>query len=210
MRALVVLIIVIAVPVLIAAHVFDGTAAAAIHPNDPSPRVHRAVFSAAAAGPPAPQISPDAMAFLHALAAATGIGPGEVKTPGRACWSVVQPPDGQACPQPDDTTCAGSPVQIGACMAARRGWFDGPGTGNQWTCVEQIGSEESSWDPLARGPHGAYGIPQALPGSKMAEAGPDWGINPHTQLRWMYDDYLVPKFGSPCAAQAFHAVHGWW
>jgi len=71
-------------------------------------------------------------------------------------------------------------------------------------------NEESNWDPLAKSPSGAYGIPQALPGAKMAQAGPDWSFNPRTQLQWMYDDHLIPNFGTPCAAQVFHLAHGWW
>jgi len=129
----------------------------------------------------------------------TSLGPGETKVPGRRCWSTVQPPDGQACPQATDDACTGSPLQIGACMAARRGWFDGPGTGNEWACVVAVGNEESNWDPTAQNASGAYGIPQALPASKLSQAGPDWRVNPRTQLIWMYDDYLIPNFGTPCA-----------
>jgi hypothetical protein len=135
---------------------------------------------------------------------------GQPKTPGRRCSSLVQPPEGQACPQANDLACTGSPLQIGACMAARRGWFDGPGTGNEWTCLDAIVNEESNWNPSARNPSGAYGIPQALPATKMAQAGLDWLVDARTQLVWMYDDYLIPTFGTPCAAQAFHRAHGWW
>jgi hypothetical protein len=227
MRALVVLIF-FAVFALFTAHALDGRVPAGAH-NNTNNVVHTAGANTATRAAPVPvhhvatalllddssapsaqPISAGAMAFLHALDAQTGLQPGQVKTSGHACWSIVQPPDGQACPQRDDASCSGTPLQIGACMAARRGWFDGPGTGNEWTCIVQIGDEESHWDPLARSPIGAYGIPQALPGAKMAQAGPDWSTNPRTQLQWMYDDYLVPTYGTPCGAQGFHAAHGWW
>ena len=54
---------------------------------------------------------------------------------------------------------------------------------------------------------GAYGIPQALPGSKMASAGADWATNPVTQIRWMIG-YINATYGSPCAAWAHERAAG--
>ena len=46
---------------------------------------------------------------------------------------------------------------------------------------------------------GAYGIPQALPGSKMASEGSDWQTNPATQIKWGLG-YIEGRYGSPCKA----------
>lgn len=56
---------------------------------------------------------------------------------------------------------------------------------------------------------GAYGIPQALPGTKMASAGDDWRTNPITQLRWM-DSYVRGRYGSWSGALAFKQAKGWY
>src|SRR5262252_1707798 len=55
----------------------------------------------------------------------------------------------------------------------------------QFGCVDAIFTRESGWNVYAQNPYsGAYGIPQALPGSKMASAGADWATNADTQVRW--------------------------
>jgi len=60
---------------------------------------------------------------------------------------------------------------------------------------------ESDWRVYAQNPSGAYGIPQALPASKMAMMGSDWRTNPITQIRWgLY--YIDNAYGTPCAALA--------
>jgi hypothetical protein len=56
---------------------------------------------------------------------------------------------------------------------------------------------------------GAYGIPQALPGSKMASAGSDWRTNPATQIIWGVN-YMKGRYGSPCRAWTFKHAHGWY
>src|SRR5215472_12186818 len=55
---------------------------------------------------------------------------------------------------------------------------------NQWGCLNDLWQQESGWNYQAYNPSGAYGIPQALPGSKMASAGADWQTNPATQIKW--------------------------
>lgn len=65
-------------------------------------------------------------------------------------------------------------------------------------------------NPHAQNPSsGAYGGPQALPGSKMASAGPDWRDNIWTQVKWMLS-YETARYGSPCAALAFWDGHGYY
>lgn len=56
---------------------------------------------------------------------------------------------------------------------------------------------------------GAYGLPQALPGHKMASAGADWRTNPLTQIRWMYG-YVNGRYGGSCNARAFKIRNGWY
>lgn len=67
-------------------------------------------------------------------------------------------------------------------------------------------SRESGWRYNARNPSGAYGLPQALPGGKMASAGGDWETNPITQLRWFHS-YCVGRYGSIQGAYDYWQVH---
>jgi resuscitation-promoting factor RpfB len=80
---------------------------------------------------------------------------------------------------------------------------------NQYGCLDNIYSRESGWRYNAWNASGAYGIPQALPGSKMATAGADWMTNPATQIRWGLR-YIKSVYGSPCNAWGFWQVHGWY
>jgi len=68
---------------------------------------------------------------------------------------------------------------------------------------------ESGWSTSAANASGAYGIPQALPGSKMATAGPDWQTDPATQISWGLS-YIKGRYGSPSAAWSFWQSHGWY
>ena len=69
----------------------------------------------------------------------------------------------------------------------------------QWSCLEQLWTRESGWRWDAENPDGAYGIPQAFPGSKMASAGSDWETNPATQIKWGLE-YITSSYGTPCGA----------
>lgn len=90
-----------------------------------------------------------------------------------------------------------SPQAIAQGMLAQFGWGQ-----DQWGCLDALWSKESGWQVNASNAgSGAYGIPQALPGSKMASAGPDWQTNPATQIRWGLG-YIAGRYGSPCAAWA--------
>lgn len=81
---------------------------------------------------------------------------------------------------------------------------------DQFSCYNSIIMRESRWDPYADNPHSsAYGIPQALPGSKMASFGSDWRTNPATQIRWGLD-YVHDRYGTPCQAWGFKRSHGWY
>ena len=75
-------------------------------------------------------------------------------------------------------------------------------------CIDAIWTQESGWNVHADNPtSSAYGIPQALPGSKMASAGADWASNPATQIKWGLG-YIKERYGSACAAAGYKRSHG--
>lgn len=81
---------------------------------------------------------------------------------------------------------------------------------DQYGCLDSLYMRESGWNPYADNPtSSAYGIPQALPGSKMASAGADWATNPVTQIRWGLG-YIQDRYGSPCGAWAHSESVGWY
>ena len=81
---------------------------------------------------------------------------------------------------------------------------------DDYSCFNNIIIRESKWRIDATNPSsGAYGIPQALPGSKMASAGSDWRTNPATQIIWSLG-YMKDRYGSPCAAWSFKRSRGWY
>jgi hypothetical protein len=80
---------------------------------------------------------------------------------------------------------------------------------SQFGCLNNIWTRESNWRYNAENASGAYGIPQALPGSKMASAGADWQTNPATQIKWGIG-YIKSTYGSPCNAWGFWQAHGWY
>ena len=81
---------------------------------------------------------------------------------------------------------------------------------NQFDCFNNIIMRESMWRVNATNPSsGAYGIPQALPGSKMASEGSDWRTNPATQIIWGIN-YMKDRYGSPCGAWGFKSSNGWY
>jgi hypothetical protein len=76
-------------------------------------------------------------------------------------------------------------------------------------CLLLLWNHESGWRYDAENPSGAYGIPQALPGSKMASAGADWETNPATQIKWGLS-YIKQLYGNPCGAWAFEEANGYY
>lgn len=116
---------------------------------------------------------------------------------------------------------------LGQQMAAEKGW-----TGAEWACLLELWTRESGWDHTAindaegnndlndnsRLDNGetvsetekdAYGIPQALPGGKMATTGSDWRTNPRTQITWGLG-YIEGRYRTPCAAIAYHDANNWY
>jgi hypothetical protein len=100
---------------------------------------------------------------------------------------------------------SGSPQQVALAMLGSFGW-----SSSQFSCLVSLWGRESGWNTYASNPSsGAYGIPQALPGSKMASAGADWATNPATQIRWGLG-YIQQLYGSPCAAWEHSQAVGWY
>lgn len=84
------------------------------------------------------------------------------------------------------------------------------GMGNdQYSCLVSLWNRESHWRVDAENPDGAYGIPQALPGSKMASAGSDWQTNATTQITWGLG-YIKARYRTPCGAWAHSQATGWY
>jgi len=99
---------------------------------------------------------------------------------------------------------SGDPQQIAAGMVSARGWG-----GDQFSCLVSLWTKESGWRTDAANPSGAYGIPQALPGSKMSSAGADWQTSATTQISWGLD-YIAGVYGTPCAAWGHSQATDWY
>ena len=80
----------------------------------------------------------------------------------------------------------------------------------QFQCFSNIVDHESSWNYTAvNASSGAYGLFQALPGSKMSSVGSDWQTNPATQIKWGLN-YMDSRYGSPCEAWSFWQANHWY
>jgi hypothetical protein len=99
----------------------------------------------------------------------------------------------------------GTAQAIAADMVAARGW-----SSTEFDCLVALWSKESGWNVYAHNKgSGAYGIPQSLPGEKMASAGADWATNPRTQITWGLG-YIEARYGTPCGAWGTSQRIGWY
>ena len=99
----------------------------------------------------------------------------------------------------------GSAQEVGHQLVAARGWDD-----SEFACLITLWDHESGWRvDASNGSSGAYGIPQALPGSKMASVGADWQTNPATQITWGLN-YIAGRYGTPCGALGHWQSAGWY
>ena len=127
--------------------------------------------------------------------AAPAQAPAEAEAPAKSSSSAPS----AAVPDP------GSAQAIAADAVAARGWGD-----DQFNCLVSLWNKESGWRVNAENSSsGAYGIPQSLPGSKMATAGDDWRTNPATQIQWGLG-YISGRYGTPCGAWAHSVDVGWY
>lgn len=120
---------------------------------------------------------------------------------------VTPTPTPTSTPKP---TTAVAGVSMTRVSGTKTDWLRAAGIPeNVWGCADALVTKESGWRVNATNPSsGAYGLPQALPGSKMASAGADWQYNPVTQLRWMAG--YVNKYGGWCGALNFQIANGWY
>ncbi|SDQ66684.1 hypothetical protein SAMN02800687_2314 [Curtobacterium sp. UNCCL20] len=97
----------------------------------------------------------------------------------------------------ESNTPAGAKATASALAASKYGWG-----ADQFQCLDNLWTKESGWNYQAVNANGgATGIPQALPGSKMATIAADWRTNATTQITWGLQ-YISASYGTPCAAWA--------
>ena len=97
------------------------------------------------------------------------------------------------------------PRAVGRLLVFDHGWAEG-----QFGCLDSLWTKESGWRwNAANGSSGAYGIPQSLPGSKMASVASDWDTNPITQITWGLA-YISGRYGSPCSAWGHSQAFNWY
>ncbi|HKJ13121.1 MAG TPA: hypothetical protein VJ976_12125 [Ornithinimicrobium sp.] len=126
----------------------------------------------------------------------------ESQAASRSSERETAPPQREAASAPAPS---GDPRSIARSMLGSYGW-----SGEQFGCLDSLWAKESGWNPSANNPSsGAYGIPQSLPGSKMAAAGSDWQTNPATQIEWGLG-YIESVYGSPCAAWSHSQANNWY
>ncbi|WP_025274860.1 hypothetical protein [Haloglycomyces albus] len=114
-------------------------------------------------------------------------------------------PDNGSVPISGDCSSYSGNRAMGCTLTLERGWGMG-----EVECLVNLWNRESQWNESATNPSsGAYGIPQALPGSKMASAGDDWQTNPATQITWGLD-YISERYGTPCGAWSHSEATGWY
>jgi len=100
---------------------------------------------------------------------------------------------------------APTPRQIAIRLLHRFHWGK-----RQFRYLNPLWARESSWNVHALNAYsGAYGIPQAVPGSKMASAGQHWRTSARTQIRWGLR-YIKDRYGSPAAAWRHELATGWY
>ena len=132
------------------------------------------------------------------------------RTPGISV--VVAPPQDEIVAVGALTIPPATPVQkgsnrdLGQSLASQLyGW-----SGDEWACLDNLWSRESGWSHTAQNrSSGAYGIPQALPGDKMATFGADWASNPATQIKWGLS-YVSGRYGTPCGAWSHFLQKNWY
>ncbi len=118
-------------------------------------------------------------------------------------YTVTDPPKATApatgIPDP------GTAQAIAYELVLAKGW-----SGSEFDCLVALWNRESHWNVYAHNTtSGAYGIPQALPGSKMASVGADWATNPKTQIVWGLG-YIQARYQTPCGAWGHSERKGWY
>jgi hypothetical protein len=145
----------------------------------------------------------DEAAAARAGAAATGAGRSFVDLARRQV--LAEAARKQAIAERASRNVLRDPRAYARLLVRQRGWAV-----SQFACLNLLWNRESGWNWRARNASsGAYGIPQALPGSKMATIGADWRTNPITQIKWGLN-YIVERYGTPCGAWGHSQALGWY
>jgi hypothetical protein len=137
----------------------------------------------------------------------TGIGrPDPAPAAAVTLTAIAAPRAAVAPPGRRDQPLPRTPRRIAKAMLAHRfGW-----KAWQFKYLNRLWAIESGWNRYASNPYsGAYGIPQAVPGSKMSSAGPGWQWNAHTQIRWGMR-YIQDRYRTPYWAWRQQHVYGWY
>ncbi|MEX0429089.1 lytic transglycosylase domain-containing protein [Nocardioides sp. DS6] len=121
----------------------------------------------------------------------------------QAALAAVTTDRGDAITKREDLA-QGDPKSVASALLSSYGW-----SGSQFGCLDSLWTKESGWRVNAYNPSGAYGIPQALPGSKMSSAGPNWQTDAETQIKWGLG-YIQDRYGSPCGAWAHSESYNWY
>jgi len=121
-----------------------------------------------------------------------------------AALDVVAGTRARAVVHTEDMGATGDPQAIASALLGSYGW-----SGDQFSCLVNLWNRESGWNVHAANPSGAYGIPQALPGSKMSSAGADWHDSAETQIKWGLG-YIQDRYGSPCGAWGHSQSYNWY
>jgi hypothetical protein len=150
-------------------------------------------------------------ATLYAQAAALNNTEASVEAAyyaGKAAEEAAQQHNGGSDGDNIDIDTSGVVVDPAAAQAYARSQLASYGWGDdQFSCLVDLWNHESGWRANAYNESsGAYGIPQAWPGTKMATAGADWRTNAQTQINWGLN-YISGSYGSPCAAWTFEMSH---
>lgn len=120
--------------------------------------------------------------------------------------------------EPSGTVTPDIPGQVSSSVSSEQAYANQAGQqifGRIWNNAQQaaliqLWNRESGWNPAAyNASSGATGIPQSLPGSKMASAGSDWKTNPKTQINWGLN-YIKSRYGSPVQAEQHETQYGWY
>lgn len=134
----------------------------------------------------------------------------KAETPAPPPAPVAEPADDAAAAAGSAPAAAAVPNPTGAQAEAwaqvqARGWG-----ADQFVCLVSLWQKESGWRVNATNSSSrAYGIPQSLPGSKMASAGADWQTNPATQIKWGLG-YIAGRYSTPCGAWGHSQSVGWY
>lgn len=118
-------------------------------------------------------------------------------------YTVTEPP--QATAPATGIPDPGTAQAIAYDMVMARGW-----SATEYDCLVALWNRESHWNVYAHNPSsGAYGIPQAVPGDKMASVASDWATNAETQIIWGLG-YIAGRYQTPCGAWGHSERQGWY